>query len=66
MSIKSRYQLSMLAASLFQLLGMISVVIFMHDAVHATDKIPATFALFAVYCQIFATAFFYTADYLKK
>jgi len=56
----------MLAASLFQLLGMISVVIFMHDAVHATTKIPVTFALFAVYCQIFATAFFYTADYLKK
>ena len=66
MSTKSRYFYSMFLAAIFQLFGMIFLVVFMHDAVHATAKIPATFALGSMYCQIFSMAFYFIADHLNK
>ncbi len=63
MTSKLRYQLSIVTATLCQLLAMTFLVVFMDDAIHTADTVPATFALGSLYCQILALAFYYVADY---
>ena len=63
MTSKLRYQLSIVTATLCQLLAMTFLVIFMDDAIHTADTVPATFALGSLYCQILALAFYFVADY---
>ncbi len=58
-----RYLISLVTATLCQLLAMAFLVIFMNDAITTADTIPATFALGSLYCQILALAFYFLADY---
>ena len=55
MSTKSRYQLSMFLAAIIPIVWNDILVVFMHEAVHATTKIPADlcfrFACTAKYLQ---------------
>ena len=39
------------------------LALFMHEAITIADKIPATFGLGSLYCQVLALVFHYVADY---